>query len=321
MEFTTDDKNHAPGIANEGPFLTMNPFSSRCCLHNHGHALPYYLKNLTDVAYCYENSIAIASWDDHGKSWGHRGILDLEFERGKNTFWAPDVVYTNCKYHMFVAYIKGVRNHWGGKAQMAHYISDNTWDWKFEGLISPSSENVIDATLFQAKDGKWRMWYKDDAGGSVTWLAESDDLYNWNWHDKPVIADQKHKGPKVFRFQNSYWMMTDQWAGMGVYKSDDLMNWTKQLNPILVGPSNRQKDTPSGAHGNVVVVGGKAYIFYFTHPGWETHFKATLDADGKYPYSEKRSSIQVAKLVVKNGVLKVKDRNKTFHFYLPDLKD
>ena len=43
---TADDKNHAPGIANEGPFLTMNPFSSRCCQHNHGHAIPYYIENL-----------------------------------------------------------------------------------------------------------------------------------------------------------------------------------------------------------------------------------------------------------------------------------
>jgi hypothetical protein len=43
---TADDKNHAPGIANEGPFLTMNPFSSRCCQHNHGHAIPYYIQNL-----------------------------------------------------------------------------------------------------------------------------------------------------------------------------------------------------------------------------------------------------------------------------------
>ena len=41
-----DGENHAPGIANEGPFLTMNPFSSRCCQHNHGHALPYYIQNL-----------------------------------------------------------------------------------------------------------------------------------------------------------------------------------------------------------------------------------------------------------------------------------
>ena len=31
----SDAKNHAPGIANDGPFLLMNPFSSRCCQHNH----------------------------------------------------------------------------------------------------------------------------------------------------------------------------------------------------------------------------------------------------------------------------------------------
>ena len=43
---TADAENHHPGIANRGPFLTMNPFSSRCCQHNHGHALPYYLQNL-----------------------------------------------------------------------------------------------------------------------------------------------------------------------------------------------------------------------------------------------------------------------------------
>ncbi|MFV0591730.1 MAG: beta-L-arabinofuranosidase domain-containing protein [Draconibacterium sp.] len=43
---TADAENHSPGIANHGPFLTMNPFSSRCCQHNHGHALPYYIQNL-----------------------------------------------------------------------------------------------------------------------------------------------------------------------------------------------------------------------------------------------------------------------------------
>jgi hypothetical protein len=268
-----------------------------------------------DVAFCYGNSIAIASSNDKGKSWVYRGTLDLEFERGLNTFWAPDVVYSNGKYHMFLAYIKGVRNHWGGKARMAHYSSENCWDWKFEGLLSLSSENVIDGTLFQDKSGKWKMWYKEN---SQSWLAESDDLYNWTWRDKPVIADQAHEGPKVFEFKGSYWMVTDQWAGMGVYRSGDLENWKKQETPILAEASNRPEDTPSGAHGDVVVIGDQAYIFYFTHPGRKTHFTATLDEDGKYPYAEKRSSIQVAELVVENGILKVKDRDKPFHFYLPD---
>ena len=42
----SDSKNHNPGIDNKGPFLAMNPFSSRCCQHNHGFAWPYYAEHL-----------------------------------------------------------------------------------------------------------------------------------------------------------------------------------------------------------------------------------------------------------------------------------
>lgn len=42
----SDSKNHHPGIDNSGPFLSMNPFSSRCCQHNHGFGWPYYAENL-----------------------------------------------------------------------------------------------------------------------------------------------------------------------------------------------------------------------------------------------------------------------------------
>jgi len=42
----SDAKNHAPGIANSGPFLLMNPFSSRCCQHNHSMGWPYFAKHL-----------------------------------------------------------------------------------------------------------------------------------------------------------------------------------------------------------------------------------------------------------------------------------
>lgn len=41
-----DSKNHHPGIGNRGPFLMMNPFSSRCCQHNHAQGWPYYAENL-----------------------------------------------------------------------------------------------------------------------------------------------------------------------------------------------------------------------------------------------------------------------------------
>ena len=42
----SDSKNHSPGIQNDGPFLMMNPFSSRCCQHNHAQGWPYYSEHL-----------------------------------------------------------------------------------------------------------------------------------------------------------------------------------------------------------------------------------------------------------------------------------
>jgi hypothetical protein len=42
----SDSKNHSPGIGNSGPFLMMNPFSSRCCQHNHSMGWPYFNQHL-----------------------------------------------------------------------------------------------------------------------------------------------------------------------------------------------------------------------------------------------------------------------------------
>jgi hypothetical protein len=42
----SDSANHSPGIDNGGPFLLMNPFSSRCCQHNHSMGWPYFTKHL-----------------------------------------------------------------------------------------------------------------------------------------------------------------------------------------------------------------------------------------------------------------------------------
>ena len=42
----SDSKDHSPGIDNSGPFLMMNPFSSRCCQHNHTSGWVYYAEHL-----------------------------------------------------------------------------------------------------------------------------------------------------------------------------------------------------------------------------------------------------------------------------------
>lgn len=268
-----------------------------------------------DVAYCYGNEIGIAYSEDNGKSWRYRGTLNLEFERGKNTFWAPDVVLHNGVYHMFVSYIRGVANHWSGVATMMHYTSTNLWDWKFEGPVKLPKDNVIDATLIQMPNGKWRMWYKWD---SKSLFADSEDLFTWTGDATPAVSDKPHEGAKAFRFKDSYWFVTDEWQGMAVYQSDNLLNWKKQSDRILDTPSKRSEDGPSGSHGDVVVIGDKAYIFYFTHPGRTAHTKADLNEIGNIPYELRRSSIQVAELEVVNDELVVNDRDKPFGIYLPN---
>lgn len=42
----SDSKNHNPGVDNSGPFFNMNPFSSRCCQHNHGLGWPAFTQSL-----------------------------------------------------------------------------------------------------------------------------------------------------------------------------------------------------------------------------------------------------------------------------------
>lgn len=57
-QVVSDSKNHKPGIDNAGPFLAMNPFSSRCCQHNHAQGWPYFAENL--ILASADNGVAAA---------------------------------------------------------------------------------------------------------------------------------------------------------------------------------------------------------------------------------------------------------------------
>jgi len=272
-----------------------------------------------DVAYCHGTDIGVASSSDHGRHWIFRGYLELPFEPGKNTFWAPEVVEVNGVYHMYVACIRGVPNHFGEQdGHIYHYTGNNLWDWQNEGRIRLSSANVIDPCLFQLPDGAWRMWYKDETRGAVSMTADSRDLHNWQMNPEPAIADRPHEGTNVFRFRDRYWAVVDQWAGLAVYRSDDAAVWEFN-NVILDRPSRRPDDGPSGAHADVLTIDDKAYIFYFTHPGRKKHTESPANAAGVVPYELRRSSLQAAELDINEQKLVVVDRDRPTSFYLPDL--
>ncbi|THF75239.1 glycoside hydrolase family protein [Cohnella fermenti] len=262
------------------------------------------------VAWVHGSDLGVASSPDGGRTWTYRGTLSgLEFEWGRNTFWAPEIVYREGVYHMYVSYIQGVPTAWVGSRTILHYSSPDLLAWKLEGPLKLSSDRVIDACIFEKPAGGFRMWYKDEANNSFTYAADSDDLYEWK-PIGPALTHRAHEGPNVFRFHDSYWMIVDEWSGQGVFRSDDLEHWTP-AGHILAASGKREDDAGFGHHADVVVVGDEAYIFYFTHPG-----RAARGGAGQDGREQRRSSVQAARLRVRDGEL-ICDRDEEFEVRLP----
>lgn len=250
--------------------------------------------------------IGVASSADGGRRWLYRGtVRGLEFESGRNTFWAPEVIWHNGLYHMYLSYVRGVPTTWEWGRDIVHYTSENLWDWQFRSVLKLSSPRVIDACVYRLPDGRWRMLYKDENHDCASYAADSTDLYHWVVAG-PVVSDCAHEGPNAFFWRGSWWLVTDFWRGLGVYRSDDGIVWTRQAN-ILDKPGTRPDDDGLGHHADVLVQGGRAFIFYFVHPKEKN--EAASD------YDRRRSSLQVAELELVDGVL-VCDRDKPFDFLL-----
>src|ERR1039458_385268 len=203
------------------------------------------------VAWVHGCDIGVARSLDDGHSWRYLGVLPgLEFERGRNTFWAPEMVWHEGVYHMYVSYVPGVPRDWSGPRRMLHYTSADLWQWKFHGPLALSSERVIDACVERLGPGHWRMWYKDEANHSHTYAADSPDLERWTVAGE-AIGGAGHEGPNVFRWRGAWWMITDHWDGLGVFRSEDALAWTRQAKNILREPGIRSDDGVKGGHADI----------------------------------------------------------------------
>jgi hypothetical protein len=257
------------------------------------------------VSWAHGTDIGIASSPD-GTCWLYRGTLrGLEFENGRNTFWAPEVLYHDGIYHMYCSYVKGIPSNWKDWGRdIVHYTSTNLWDWDMRSVLKLSSNHVIDACVFEIQPNLWKMWYKDELNGSHTFAAVSHDLDNWEVIG-PEITDCPHEGPNVFSFKGRQWLITDPWEGLGVYSSEDFIHWTRRKN-ILYEAGTRTDDGAMANHADVLVHKDHAYIFYFVHPGYLNNERKSNS--NSLDYSKRRSSLQVAELKVEGDMLTC-DRN------------
>jgi len=77
---------------------------------------------------------------------------------------------------------------------------------------------------------------------------------------------------------------------------------------LVEEPGKGPGDQVEGRHADVVVSDGRAYLFYFTHPG-----RAKPGPDDSH--EQRRSLIQVVELEYKDGQLAC-DRDKPTHILL-----
>lgn len=275
---------------------------------------------LDGVSWVHGTKIGIAESVDDGATWTYRGTANIPHGGEGMTHWAPEVIEAGGKYHMYLTFVPGVFADWKHPRDIVHLTSKNLIDWEYRSTLKLASDRVIDACVIALPEGGWRMWYNNERDGKSIYYADSADLENWTDKGK-AVGDQSGEGPKVFRWRGAYWMITDVWRGLGVYRSEDLVNWKRQAGDnLLQHPGKGEDDGVKGGHADVVVSGDRAYLFYFTHPGRTAPTNAGGGAGGaagsRIDNSEmRRSSLQVVELHEKDGVLSC-DRDVPTHVEL-----
>jgi hypothetical protein len=266
---------------------------------------------LSGVAWVHGTKIGIAESADAGATWGYVGTAEIELpvEMGgaEPTHWAPEIFTApDGLHHMFLTVVPGVFEDWKHPRALVHLTSTDLRCWKNAAPLTLASDRVIDACVFRLPDGTWRLWYNNERDRKSIYYADSSDLKIWTDKGK-AVHDQPGEGPKVFRWKNAYWMITDVWRGLAVYRSDDLLAWIRQPGPnLLQEPGKGIDDGVKGGHADIVVNNDRAFLFYFTHPG------RTPGNEKKDSPDTRRSSILVVELHEQDGKLTCNRDEPTF---------
>jgi len=266
--------------------------------------------NTPGFTWVHGSRIGIAESSDGGATWTYKGTADIDYNGGLSeyTYWAPEVIYHDGTYHMYLSFVPGIFPDWSHPRDIVHLTSKDLLKWKFESVLDLMSDRVIDACVIQLPNGTWRMWYKDERARMSLSYADSPDLYKWEAHGS-AVNDRNGEGPKVFHWKGRFWLVADVWRGLGVWCSDDCLNWVPQSTGRLPAEQNLP-----GSHGDVVVSGDRAYLFYFTRLGKE-------DIEQNDPYASRRAAIGVVELEYKDDSL-ICDINKpTYIQLLPQLEE
>jgi len=268
-------------------------------------------KNAVGVTWVHGTRIGIATSPD-GAKWTYKDTANINYRpTAEYTHRAPCIIEDKGLYHMFLTYVPGIFADWSHPRNIIHLTSTDLLNWKYISTPALANDKVIDPDVVKLPDGTWRMWYNNEKDHKSIYYADSPDLNTWTDKGK-AIRDMPGEGPVAFKWKGHNWMIVDNWKGMGVYQSDDLLNWKRQEERLVEKPGKGKDDQAIGGHADVVVNGDRAYLFYFTHPGRGP--KAALPEGANT--DTRRSVIQVVELKYKEDGTITCDRDEPTYINL-----
>ena len=246
------------------------------------------VEGLGGIESVHGSPIGIAESRDGGASWTYLRDADIDYAPDPNpTYWAPEVIWHEGKFHMYLTYVPGIFDTWEHPRDIVHLTSTDGISWHTESVLDLAVRKVIDACVAQLPDGTWRLWYNNEPDGKTIFYADSPDLYHWTDKGKVLSIVTRGEGPNVFTLNGKIYMIVDEWKGLSVFTTEDYDNWTKQEGRYLVDGVDGQL---RGNHADVEVVDGHAYMFYFSG------IRETDPATGQ-PRRRRGSAVYVTELV------------------------
>ncbi|WP_375289891.1 glycoside hydrolase family 43 [Qipengyuania sp.] len=288
------------------PSVVYDPRAGKWVMFYTNRRADMELDDSKDVRWVHGTAIGIARSKD-GADWRYAGTAKLPSACTGETLWAPDVLRVGKTWHMWVTVVPGIYRDWNAPRRIVHLASDDLRTWTCSDAPELGSDRVIDAEVMPLPTGGFRMYFNDERKGKSVRFADSDDLINWSIRD--TVIQTPGEGPVAFQWKGSVWLISDAWKGLLVMRSQNGANWTKQENYLLDEPGVRLTDRAKGQHPDVVVVGDRAWLFYFVQQSGEP------EAAGK-PGWGRRSVIQVTELHECDGQLSV-SRDEPSRILLP----
>ncbi len=242
------------------PMVCYNPVTQSYYMYYTSRRMT--VEGLGGIEAIHGTPIGMAESKDGGATWSYIGDAKIDYSPDENpTYWAPEVIFNEGVFHMYLTYVPGIFNDWSHPRDIVHLTSPDGINWTTQSVLKLAVRKVIDACVVKLPQGGWRLWYNNETDGKSIYYADSPDLYNWTDKGK-VPIETRGEGPNVFFWKGKYYMIIDEWKGLSAWSSEDLLHWTKSGGSYLVDGQNGQA---RGNHADVEVVGDRAYMFYFSN--------------------------------------------------------